>query len=417
MLYSLGLQGYRRLIQVAGLFNTKAKLLYAGERKSQRELATKIDPKERYIWFHAASLGEFEQGRPLMEYLKRHHPEYKLLLTFFSPSGYEVCKDYKGADVVCYLPFDTPKRVAHFLDTVHPVMALFIKYEFWRNYLKALHQRAIPTYSVSAIFRPEQAFFKWYGAPYRALLKYFNQIFVQDEASRALLTSMGVTAVTLTGDTRFDRVLAIAHEAKPISVFEGYLKAARKAGERILVAGSSWPQDERFLLPYLNERIALRAIIAPHEIHEAHLQAIEKGLQRPSIRLSKATPDTIASYPYVIIDCFGLLSTLYRYADVAYVGGGFGVSIHNTVEAAVYGVPVLFGPVHDKFREAKELLASGGGIGLTVEADFAPTMDRLLANETERKQRGEAAKAYVTQQAGATRKILSALALDSFKGM
>jgi len=360
--------------------------------------------KDRPVaWFHASSLGEFEQGRPLMEALRREHPEYQILLSFFSPSGYTVRHDYDGADVVVYLPSDRQPSVSRFLELAHPDLAIFIKYDFWPTMLYALSNRGIPTYLVSAIFRRDQLFFRPWGGWYLRLLSLFRHLFVQDEASKELLHEFGVEEVSVTGDTRFDRVFEIAEEAKDIpeaSCLEG----------RVLVAGSTWPEDEELLLPYFNRASQdFKLIIAPHEIHEEHLRSIETKLQRPSVRYTALQRgERVEHYDCLIIDCFGLLSSIYRYGRYAYVGGGFGKSVHNTLEAAVYGIPVFFGPEIHKHREVRELCQHDAGFILHTESELSMLISRF-DDPMEAQLLSERAKAYFATQRGATKTILSAL--------
>lgn len=397
MTYSLALYLYVLAIILVSPFHKKARLIVKGQWQTFRILKKKIRDDEKYVWFHAASLGEFEQGRPLMERLRREHPEYKILLTFFSPSGYEVRKNYEGADVICYLPFDTPGNVMSFLRLAHPCMAFFIKYEFWNNYLHACHFKNIPVYSVSSIFRENQVFFRWYGKAYGHVLKCITHFFVQNEFSRELLLRKGFSNVTVVGDTRFDRVLDIAKQAKELPIVEQF-----KQGSRLMVAGSSWGPDEDLIIPYFNEHPELKLIIAPHVIKESHLKEIEGKLQRPSIRYTQVSEENITKADCLIIDCFGLLSSIYRYGEIAYVGGGFGVGIHNVPEAAVYGVPVMFGPKNRKFREAQALLQLGGSFEIIDEASFKETLDRLLTDEDFLKARGRLAGEYISGNSGAS---------------
>ncbi len=420
MIYNIVIYLYQLGVAVYSLFNEKVRKMWQGEREAFRVLREKVDPAAKYVWFHAASLGEFEQGRPLMEQMRREHPEYKILLTFFSPSGYEVRKNYEGADIICYLPLDTITNARRFLRTVRPVMAFFIKYEFWYNYLHILKHRGIPTYSVSSIFRPDQVFFKWYGRHYSRVLKCFTHFFVQNEQSRELLAKIGITEVTVVGDTRFDRVLQIKEQAKQLPVVEDFVGDAPK----VFIAGSSWPPDEDIFIRYFKEHPEWKLIIAPHVIGEDHLQQIEQKLEGWSVQRYTAPPSAPEGATSVlqqgneapsgavggalIIDCFGLLSSIYRYADVCYVGGGFGVSIHNTVEAAVWGKPVIFGPENQKFQEAQELKACGGGLEIKGYDDFARIMDRLSADTDDLLKAGRAAGDYVMGKAGATNKILAA---------
>lgn len=397
MLYSIALYAYMLSIVLVAPFHKKARKMVIGQWKTFRRLHKKIKQGERYVWFHAASLGEFEQGRPLIERVRREHPEYKILLTFFSPSGYEVRKDYSGADVVCYLPFDTPGNVLSFIRLVHPEMAFFIKYEFWNNYLHLCRAKGIPVYSVSSIFRPNQVFFRWYGKMYKDVLRCVTHFFVQNEASKALLEKHGFTEVTVVGDTRFDRVLDIFRNTKKLPMLEAFQHDAR-----IMVAGSTWGPDEELILPYFNAHPELKLVLAPHEIDESRLREIEAKLERPSVRYSQATPQEAATADCLIIDCFGLLSSIYRYGEIAYVGGGFGAGIHNVPEAAVYGLPVLIGPRNQKFMEAHDLLRLGGCLEITGIDTFHETMDRLLEDAAYMKKCGAASRNYIKSHSGAT---------------
>ena len=388
--------------------------MWHGEREAISILRAHVDPAAQYVWFHAASLGEFEQGRPLMEQLRREHPEYKILLTFFSPSGYEVRKNYEGADIICYLPLDTITNARRFLRTVRPVMAFFIKYEFWYNYLHILKHRNIPVYSVSSIFRHGQVFFRWYGRQYSRVLKCFTHFYVQNETSRELLSTLGINNVTVVGDTRFDRVLQIKAAAKWLPVVEAFCQNADSQKPKVFVAGSSWQPDEDIFIPFFNEHKDWKLIIAPHVIAEEHLQQIEKLLtgreviRYTSVESSCTTPhSTINDADVLIIDCFGLLSSIYHYADVTYVGGGFGVGIHNTLEAAVWDVPVIFGPNNQRFHEAQGLKTCGGGIEITNADDFRRTMQHFIDNPQMVIAAGKQAGAFVKQMTGATRKILA----------
>ena len=400
-MYSLGIYLMALGVRVAALFKEKLRKMVQGHRATWQMLRA-LSGKDTYVWFHAASLGEFEQGRPLMERLRREHPEKKILLTFFSPSGYEVRKNYDGADLVCYLPFDTPLNARRFVKLARPEAAFFIKYEFWRNYIEALYKRGIPCYSVSSIFRENQIFFRPYGRGYARCLSRMTHLFVQNETSRRLLESIGVTNVDVVGDTRFDRVLDIRNAAKPLPLAE------RFAGcWKVLVAGSSWPQDEEIIIPYFNKHPNLKLVLAPHVVSEEHLQAIERQLARPALRYSKATPKAVAEADCLIIDCYGLLSSIYRYASMAYVGGGFGVGIHNVPEAAVYGIPVIIGPNNKKFREAQALLRCGGCKEIAGAADFEQIMDAWLSDKEALATAGKAAGSYIADNAGAADRIFS----------
>ena len=410
-MYSLIIHLYAFFIELISPFHKKARLMRLGQWKTNGILREKIDRNAKYIWFHASSLGEFEQGRPLIEKIKAEHPEYKILLTFFSPSGYEVRKNYGGADVVCYLPFDTPYRVKKFLDLSKPVMAIFIKYEFWDNYLSELKRRNIPVYIVSAIFRKEQLFFKWYGGMYRKVLSYFTHIFVQDDASRELLSKYGVTNVSVFGDTRFDRVQDVYKNTKQVPMVDLFVNNNRSDNQLTMVAGSSWQQDEEVYLNYFNEHPELKLIIAPHEIHKDHLMHIELMLKRPSIRLSEATEKDIKGKSCLIVDSFGLLSSIYRYGDLAYIGGGFGAGIHNVLEAAVYGMPVIFGPKYQKFKEARDLLQVGGAFSITDEKTFESKMEELSTYRDLLEAAGAAAGDFVKSNIGATNRIIASIPL------
>ena len=394
-------------------FNEKVRKMWRGEREAFKILREKVDPNAKYVWFHAASLGEFEQGRPLMEQLRKDHPEYKILLTFFSPSGYEVRKNYEGADIITYLPLDTITNARRFLRTVRPVMAFFIKYEFWYNYLHILKHRGVPVYSVSSIFRPEQVFFKWYGRQYGRVLNCFTHFFVQNDISKELLAKIGITNTTVVGDTRFDRVLQIKEAAKQLPIVEAFVKDA----PLVFVAGSSWPPDEEIFIKYFNDHKNWKLIIAPHVIGEDHLQQIEKLLEgRKVIRYTEAESQLstlssqLSTSDVLIINCFGLLSSIYHYGNVAYVGGGFGVGIHNLLEAAVWDVPVFFGPNNQKFQEAQGLKTSGG-LEINNYEEFAALMDRLATDAAYLQEQGRQAGHFVKGQAGATQKVLSAVAL------
>lgn len=407
-------------IAIASLFNEKVRKMWRGEREAFKILKQKVDPNAKYIWFHAASLGEFEQGRPLMERIRKDYPQYKILLTFYSPSGYEVRKNYEGADIICYMPVDTRLNAIRFLRLVRPVMAFFIKYEFWSNFLHILKHRNIPTYSVSSIFRKDQVFFKWYGRNYAGVLKCFTRFFVQNEESKRLLEGIGITAVDVVGDTRFDRVLQIKEAAKQLPICEAFrtgVASSQSAGVphhdfKVFVAGSSWPPDENIFIPFFNEHKDWRLLIAPHVIAEEHLKLILSLIKgKKVVRYTQTTPEEAAEADVLIIDCFGLLSSMYNYGDVAYIGGGFGVGIHNTLEAAVWNMPVIFGPNNKKFQEAQGLLKSGGGFEINTYEDFSGLMSSLMNDEAFLNQAGDKAGTFVAHLAGATDKVLASVKL------
>lgn len=407
-------------IAIASLFNEKVRKMWRGEREAFKILKQKVDPNAKYIWFHAASLGEFEQGRPLMERIRKDYPQYKILLTFYSPSGYEVRKNYEGADIICYMPVDTRLNAIRFLRLVRPVMAFFIKYEFWSNFLHILKHRNIPTYSVSSIFREDQVFFKWYGRSYAGVLKCFTRFFVQNEESKRLLDGIGITAVDVVGDTRFDRVLQIKEAAKQLPICEAFRTGVASSQSadvphhdfKVFVAGSSWPPDENIFIPFFNEHKDWRLLIAPHVIAEEHLKLILSLITgKKVVRYTQTTPEEAAEADVLIIDCFGLLSSMYNYGDVAYIGGGFGVGIHNTLEAAVWNMPVIFGPNNKKFQEAQGLLKSDGGFEINTNEDFSGLMSSLMNDEAFLKQAGDKAGAFVAHLAGATDKVLASVKL------
>lgn len=406
ILYNIGIGLYDVGVHLMAPFSRKPRKMMKGHwvaYKIVRQLRTKNDD---YIWFHAASLGEFEQGRPLIERIRAEHPQYKILLTFFSPSGYEVRKNYKGADIICYLPFDKPHNAKKFIDIAKPSMAFFIKYEFWKNYIAELNKRRIPVYSVSSIFRKDQVFFKWYGGKYREVLKDFDHLFVQNESSKRFLAKIDVHKVTVTGDTRFDRVLAIRQDAKDLPLVEKF-----KGNSLTMVAGSSWTPDEDVFINYFNEHPEMKLIIAPHVIDANHIVEIIDKLKRPYVLYSRAKESDIANASCLIIDSFGLLSSIYSYGEIAYIGGGFGVGIHNTLEAAVYGMPVIFGPKYHKFMEATQLIETGGGFSIKSAEEFNELLDRMLTDSNFLADAGSKAGHYVTDNTGATEKILSMINL------
>ncbi len=432
ILYNIGTSAYFLGIKLAAAFgHRKAKLMEEGRKDWQARLMTqvntvkqKIGKEPRFIWFHAASLGEFEQGRPLIEALRERYPDYQILQTFFSPSGYEVRKNYKGADVICYLPYDKPAECRQFLDIVKPEISFFVKYEFWGNILEELERRNVPTYLVSGIFRQRQGFFQWYGGLLRPVLSNFRHLFVQDEESRRLLQSIGYGDKTsICGDTRFDRVIAIQQQAKEfpwVATFSGRENGINPNTPFTLVAGSSWPKDEDIILDHFNQHPEMKLILAPHEIHEEHVQGIISKLKRPYLRYSELKklwdegkvsegqlPTTEISA--LIIDAIGFLSSIYRYGDVAYIGGGFGVGIHNTLEAAVYGMPVIFGPNHTAFREALGLIDTKGGFPITSSEDYAQIITRFMTDAAALKTAGQNAGRYVQEGSGASEMIFKAV--------
>lgn len=409
-MYQIAIYLYLFGVAIASLFSKKVKTMWQGERRAIKELKEKVDPQAQYVWFHAASLGEFEQGRPLMELLRKQHPEYKILLTFFSPSGYEVRKNYEGADIICYLPIDTIRNSRRFLRAIRPCMAFFIKYEFWYNYLHILKHRHVPVYSVSSIFRPEQVFFKWYGKQYSYVLKCFTRFFVQNEESKRLLAKIGVTNVDVVGDTRFDRVLQIKEKAKQLPIVDAFVQGDTPC--KVFVAGSSWPPDEDIFINFFNQHKDWKLIIAPHVIDDSHMEQILSKLDRKTIRYTQATPETASQAECLLIDCFGLLSSIYHFGDVAYVGGGFGVGIHNVLEAAVWDIPVIFGPNNERFQEAQGLKAAGGGFDIASADDFQCIMTLFMNDEKNLATAGKNAGLYVQSLAGVTERIFHLLGFN-----
>ena len=401
-LYNIAMAATGWGMHLASPWHHKAKLTVQGQARTVPYLKETLDPDGGYIWIHAASLGEFEQGRPLIEKIREEQPDAKILLSFYSPSGYEVRKSYDKVDAVCYMPVDTPRRVKEFLDVVKPKMAIFVKYEFWGNFLEQLKQRNVPTYIISSIFRPNQSFFKPWGGMFRKMLGCFSYLYVQDDGSRELLHGIGIDNVTVCGDTRLDRVLQIKAQAKEFPEI-----AAMTSGDKLtLVVGSSWQPDEDIIIPYFNSHPEMKLIIAPHEFDESRLEAMMARIKRPVARYTKLDQvDDPSQLDCMIIDCFGILSSLYRYGDVAYVGGGFGSGIHNVPEAAVYGIPVIFGPRHEKFREALELKECGGGFAINNASQCNDILDRLLGDTNALKQAGSAASNYITTHTGATDRI------------
>ncbi|UCH15576.1 MAG: 3-deoxy-D-manno-octulosonic acid transferase [Bacteroidales bacterium] len=403
-LYSLGLRFYYLLILLASLFNRKARLWIKGRKGIFDKIQKLVKPENNLLWFHTSSLGEFEQGRPLIEALKNKNKSVKILLTFFSPSGYENRKNYKTADYIFYLPPDTRRNARKFLELIKPVKAFFIKYEFWYHYLNQLKNNNTPVYLISANFRQNQVFFKWYGSWFRKILYKFTHIFVQNKSSEQLLKNIGLDNITISGDTRFDRVAEIAKQAKTIEIAGKF-----KQDNTVIIGGSTWEKDEEILVEFIN--ISLRKvkyIIAPHEIHETGIQRLVKSINKPVIRYSTAGINNVGDFQVLIIDNIGMLSSLYKYADIAYIGGGFGVGIHNILEAATFGLPVVFGPNYKKFQEAVDLVRSGGAFSVdsyrSLKARFEDLLQNIVINKS-----GKISKEYVLNNQGATGRILNTI--------
>lgn len=407
-MYTFGIYLYIFFVKLVALFgHKKAKKMIAGHREVFALLKEKVKPGTQYVWFHASSLGEFEQGRPMIEKLRAEHPEYRVVLTFFSPSGYNPAKNYQQADIVCYLPFDTKRNVRRFLDVLQPKMAFFIKYEFWINYLLGLKERSVPVYSVSSIFRKEQAFFKSWGGRYRLALHCFDHLFVQNAKSKELLKSVAVENATVVGDTRFDRVMKILEQARQLPLVDAFAEGERP----IFVVGSSWGEDEAVYMPYFNRHRNWKLIIASHEVNEERIAHILEQYEGKCVRYSTATMDEVRAADCLVVDCYGLLSSIYRYGDMALVGGGFGVGIHNVLEAAVYGIPVFFGPNNRKFQEAQMLKECGGGHEIIATCDFEEKMNAFEADAALLGRAGKAAGDLVSTNAGATARIFKHLGL------
>ena len=416
-LYNIAIWFYALAVRIVAFFNPKVRLMWRGEKMAFAHIESKLTKGDRIVWVHAASLGEFEQGRPLIEKLKRENPEYKILLTFFSPSGYEVRKNYASADVIAYLPLDTPRNARRFVELVKPEKVVFVKYEFWLNYLAELRFRGIETYIISAIFRPNQVFFKWYGGIFREGLKAFKMLFVQNEESKELLKGIGVENVMVAGDTRFDRVADIAAAAKRLEEVEEFVNAQLP----VLVVGSSWGPDEDLLTRYINERAGrMKMIIAPHEVREERIKELTSKLtckyalytqitdnrlqitDKSQLSLQTPNPSFLTDYDVLVVNTIGVLSSVYQYGQVAYIGGGFGVGIHNTLEAAAWGMPVVFGPNYHKFQEAKELIECGAGQSIKNYEECARALDEFFEkNDVASK----AAAEYVASHTGATELI------------
>jgi 3-deoxy-D-manno-octulosonic-acid transferase len=407
ILYNFVILIYSSIIHIVSLFNQKARLWVSGRENWYGKLIQAVTTGDRIVWVHCASLGEFEQGRPVIEKIKAADPGTRILLTFFSPSGYEIRKNYPLADYVCYLPADTPANASRFIDYVKPVYAVFIKYEFWNNYISNLSRYNIPVYLVSGIFRKEQLFFRWYGAFFRKLLSRFTHIFVQNSESVELLKSIGITDVTLAGDTRFDRVSEIAANAKDIPLIEKF-----RGNEKLLVAGSSWRGDEEIIAQYINRYPEkMKWIFAPHEIDNENIERIEKLFRIRSVRYSNFEKDSGESR-ILIIDNIGMLSSLYRYAHIAEIGGGFSKGIHNILEAAAWSIPVAFGPNYHKFKEAEEMIGCGGAKSFSNYSEFEAVIGSWLEDDLKYRNDALSAGKYVKKHTGSTDLIIKKIYKD-----
>ena len=402
-LYNIGIYLFVAGVRLAALFHPKARLWLRGRKHIFRRLQEAIPEGKRIFWIHAASLGEFEQGRPLIEAVRAEHPEYAILLTFFSPSGYEIRKNYPGADYIFYLPADTPRNARRFLQIVHPEIAVFVKYEFWLNYLNRLRKSDCRTFIISAIFRSDSVFFRWYGGIFRRGLRAFERLFVQNSDSELLLDSIDISNISIAGDTRFDRVNAIAASARRIGIVERFTTG----GKRVFVAGSTWPPDEELLLELIGCWSDMKFIIAPHEIDPARIERLRSRLNTPSARYTECTETTDLSATRVLfIDTIGILSSVYQYAHYAYIGGGFGVGIHNILEAATFGLPIVFGPNYMKFKEAREMITLGAACSIHTFDELNEWLSALEVNTTTYEHTRQLSARYISQNKGATDKIM-----------
>lgn len=405
LLYNIGIRIYYLLILIVSLFNDKAKFWIRGRRNCLSTIKEKIDPNSEYAWFHVSSLGEFEQGRPIIEALKGRYPQIKIIITFFSPSGYEIRKNYSEADIISYLPLDTKRNARKFLKLVNPKWTFFVKYEFWHHFLKQTRKSNSKLYLVSGIFRENQLFFKPYGAWYRKMLTWFDHFFVQNEESADLLKSLGLLNTTTTGDSRFDRVAKIASESNEIGIISEFSK-----NSPVIVCGSTWGGDEDLLLEYLHTtELDVKMILAPHEIKEEKIKILTDKINTSYLLYSQANTQNISDARVLIIDNIGMLSAIYKYGQISYIGGGFGAGIHNTLEAAVYGRPVIFGPNYRKFQEAKSLIQCKGGNSISSQEELSVVLNNYLSDNKELNLAGKAAGNYVSSKTGATKLILNYL--------
>lgn len=409
LIYSTGIFIYGLILKFASLFNEKAKLWVAGRKGIFPRLSAAVANVNRLqnpiVWFHVSSLGEFEQARPVIEAIKEKWPEKKILLTFFSPSGYEIRKRYELADFVFYLPLDTLGNARRFMEIVKPEMVFFVKYDFWFNYIKVIHNQQVPLYYISALFRKNHHFFKWYGCWFRRHLRYVEHFFVQDQESVDLLNSIKINQVTRTGDTRFDRVFAIATQAKPFPLIEKFCD-----DKPVFIAGSSWEPDEAVFLPLINhERPGKKYIIAPHDTRPERVGYIREHLTKPSVCYSALNEENADHFDVLIIDSVGILNQLYQYATVAFIGGGFGSGLHNIQEPVTFGVPVFFGPRYHKFREARDLVALGGAFSVVTTAELIEKIRPVTDDRLEHQRISAICKNYVAQNIGATEKVMQVI--------
>ncbi len=403
LIYNLGIELYSLVIRILVPFNLKAKQILVGRNESIKRVQSGVIPQNA-IWIHCASLGEFEQGRPVIELIKSSYPSEKIVLTFFSPSGYEIRKNYSGVDAVLYLPSDTARGAKRFVNLLNPKVAIFVKYEFWHHYYKQLDKNNVPIYSISSIFRVNQIFFKGYGKWFRAILEKVDHFFCQDAHSVELLNSIGITNCSIAGDTRFDRVFEIAKSVKPINGIEKFIN-----GKQVIIAGSTWLPDEELLIEYVEKFPNIKLIIAPHEIHKAHIEKIKELVFVKYSLYTEQKVDEWIDSQVLIVDTIGLLSSLYQYGTVAYVGGGFGKGIHNTLEAATFGLPIIFGPNYLKFKEARDLIQLKSAFSIKNYNEIQEIFDNLLLDQSNLEKSSLSAKNYVKLQVGATSKIVNSI--------
>ncbi|MDO9581287.1 MAG: glycosyltransferase N-terminal domain-containing protein [Bacteroidales bacterium] len=400
-LYNIGIYVFTALTYLVSPFNSKASLLIKGRKKWAEKIRDNIKPGDRTIWIHCASLGEFEQGRPVIEAIKEKIPELKIVLTFFSPSGYEIRKNYPHADSIIYLPSDTPGNASKFVRLINPEFVIFVKYEFWNNYISALYYNNIPLYLISAIFRADQHFFRWYGSFFRVMLKKFRIIFVQDKPSLELLSGIDIENIILAGDTRFDRVVQIAESARDIPQIAQF-----RGNEKLFLVGSNWKQDEEIIAQYINKfPDRMKWVFAPHEIDKPNIDRLEKLFKVSTVRFSEFSEANVEAR-VLIIDNIGMLSSAYKYAYVAAIGGGFGKGIHNILEPACWGIPVMFGPEHKKFREAMDLINEKGAMTYDSLKIFSHILDEWLTNEPLYLKSAKTVADYISKNTGATTSIL-----------
>ncbi|MBT8184210.1 MAG: 3-deoxy-D-manno-octulosonic acid transferase [Eudoraea sp.] len=404
-LYNLALLVVSISLNFIAPFRSKINLFVKGRRATFSVLERNITANDEVIWIHTASLGEFEQGLPVIEQIKANFPGFKILISFFSPSGYEIKKDTDAADVVCYLPLDSAANARKFIKAAHPKIALFVKYEIWPNFLRELQRNGVPTILISAIFKEEQIFFKWYGGFMRRTLKKIDHFFVQNTTSEALLNQIGIRKVTVAGDTRFDRVNAIKAQDRPLAFMENF-----KQDTLCFVAGSTWPEDEKIIVPYINSTtLEVKFVMAPHNIKKDHVEDLRKSISKKTVLFSEKEQQDLHEFQVLIVDTIGLLSRIYSYADVAYVGGGFATGLHNTLEPAVFGIPVLIGPKYSGFKEAEEMVKNKGCFSLGNQKEFKDKTDLLLTQHTTRESAGQKNISYIEKNKGASIQIIGHL--------